>query len=298
MVYWTSGNNAKRRLGAWLVSTLVWLPLFILTLAVDLRAIPVSSEYVPYLSGFVVMGWILAGCFSMCDYNPPDIWRFILHGISGLIGIVAVWFALTTGILAEGRPYAQILLVVVIALDVLLMIYRAAHGKITALLRQMAHSELFLIAFVVAYGLTVGLPLNQGWFKTGNPIQLSAEFIKTFGIVSLIAIASAHSLAVMVSLDRAVRAILPVVMSAAIGSGILMRATYLIPPDMAFVLVPVIIYGLAADLRQRSRAPAKTVPAAKVIRIVGAAMFILSIAGLAWLCLLSGWQAFEWHRIG
>lgn len=82
-----AGDRTVRSIGAWLVSTLIWLPLFVPLLAMDVRVMPVSSEQLSS-SAFVVAGWVLTGLSARGGVSRT--FRLPCHvGVAMLTGGVA-----------------------------------------------------------------------------------------------------------------------------------------------------------------------------------------------------------------
>lgn len=232
-----AGDRTVRHIGAWLVSTLIWLPLLIPLLAMDVRVMPVSSEQLSS-SAFVVAGWVLTGLFGR--YVPSGRWRMAFCGI--------------------------------------------------------AHGLVFLVAFFVAYGATLSLPLTQGWFRGGAaPVALDATFTLVSGATIVTALVLAPGLAVDAALGMGVDVRLVVAAGLGLGLGVVTAGR--VSSYVALALVPAVIYGAAALVKPSARIGLRMSRGAIALRMVALVVLFACLATLVWLYLLKGWQAFGWHTI-
>ncbi len=75
-------------------------------------------------------------------------------------------------------------------------------GRWRVALRGITHGLVFLVAFFVAYGAVLSVPLAQGWFGGGAaPVALDATFTLVFGVTIVTVLVLALALAVDVAAD-------------------------------------------------------------------------------------------------
>lgn len=183
-----TGNSTVRSIGAWLVSTLSWLPLFIPLLAMDVRAMPISNEYLSS-SVFVVLGWALTGYLG--TLTPSGRWRMAFCGIAhGLVFLVAFFVAysavlsvpLTQGWFMGGATPVALNATFSLAFGMIMMtIFLSALG----LAVDVALSAAVDVGLVVAASLGLGLGVVAAE-RVSPYITLALAPVVIYGTVALL----------------------------------------------------------------------------------------------------------------
>ncbi len=170
-------------------------------------------------------------------------------------------------------------------------------GRWRVALRGITHGLVFLVAFFVAYGAVLSVPLAQGWFGGGAaPVALDATFTLVFGVTIVTVLVLALALAVDVALGAAVDVGLVVAVSLGLGLGVVTAER--VSPYIALALMPVVVCGVGALLKPATCIQVRMSAVATVLRVVALVVFVASLAALVWLCLVKGWQVFGWHTMG
>jgi serine/threonine protein kinase len=164
------GDEDERRVGKWLVSTLTWLPLLMLTLALGLELIPHTADaWIPevYLSltAVLLFGWLLTGLFGNSENDMDDMaFFFSLVVASGVASVVTAGVAFgVTFVVAFGVAGGMAFGVVAVGVTA---------GVAWGVLGGMAFGPVaFVGAFVVAFGMEFGM-----------------EFVVEFGVAVVVAV--------------------------------------------------------------------------------------------------------------
>ena len=182
-------EKVLRSIGAWLVGTLIWLPLFILSLATVLGTMPVSSEYLPCQVTCAVLGWTLTGCLGM--HAPSGRWRIVFRGTAhGLVFLIGFYLAhaaalsvpLTQGWF-EGGPNP-------VALDATFIRVFGSIIVVTVVVALGLAVDVALgmgvdVAFVVAASLGLGLGVVTVE-RVSSYIALALAPVVVYGVVAIL----------------------------------------------------------------------------------------------------------------
>jgi hypothetical protein len=143
----TFGEKDERRVGKWLSSTLIWLPLFVPTLALGLNFLPRGADTLP--TGFylgclpgLILAWALTGWLGNIDVadSVADAAPIGRAGVAALGVVLAVVFSVTI-VAAVGVTDA-------VTKDVVFVITVCV---------CIAESVAFVVADVVAKGVSTGV---------------------------------------------------------------------------------------------------------------------------------------------
>jgi hypothetical protein len=158
------GKNDEKRVGKWLLSTLTWFPLLVLTLALGLEFLPPFEKASPldtYLwdSALLVGCWLLTGWLGDIDEYWVAIVAFVVAGV--VAGVVAFDVA---GVMAVGVPFG---VTGVVAFDVAFIVA-------------------FFVVGNVAFGVTFGVVVFVGLFMFF--VMFSGAFSAMFGLGFLVGV--------------------------------------------------------------------------------------------------------------
>ncbi|MCP4539888.1 MAG: hypothetical protein GY832_22340 [Chloroflexi bacterium] len=156
----TFGENAERSVGRWLVSTLVYLPIFIVTLALGLRILPRAEKaFSPTLCLWMSVGLTIA--WVLTSQSDPE--SGCLTGVGGIVMLAVIDVAVSIAVS-----------LVVAGVEVGMM-------GITALL--VAFSAAVSSARILAFDARFGVVNLLG--TSGVALALSLGFMGGFGLMGM-----------------------------------------------------------------------------------------------------------------
>lgn len=185
------GETAEKYLAGWLISTLVWLPLFLMTFAVGFELIPLADE-IPYLvippiearqllgSGiFIIIIWVFTSIFG---FNFARIWVFIAIGIE------------ITVITYRSQATAMFLLILILLGAPLALAFFAISSAshfikpennniIQFTLKIIAYLVIFIGSFCIAFIIIIQIVFDLGLDMT---INVTNGSFGTYAIISII----------------------------------------------------------------------------------------------------------------
>lgn len=164
------GRQAVQEVGAWLTSTLIWLPIGVLLLAIQMGAMPVLTQTFPLwgLAAAVLLGWLITGLMGSHEPNLEAEWR-VAFGEVFTAAFVMV-FGISFGI-AFGTAF-------VVGLDMAdIVAFGEVFGKGNIVALVAIFGVAFGMAFVVADNVAFG-----GIFVVSPVIAAMAALIGVFGI--------------------------------------------------------------------------------------------------------------------
>jgi len=91
------GEDSLKKTGAWLTSTLIWLPLFLATLALSMELLPLTEkawqpQSYAIICAVLALGWLLTGIFGHIEVNDAILW-LIFVVVAGFAGFAGAGFA-------------------------------------------------------------------------------------------------------------------------------------------------------------------------------------------------------------
>jgi len=83
------GEKAERPVSKWLVSTLIWLPFLLSTLALGLETLPRGTETVPptIILSIILIAWLLTGVFGDREYSQAGVESKVGLGVGLAVGL-------------------------------------------------------------------------------------------------------------------------------------------------------------------------------------------------------------------
>jgi len=189
-----AGDKEQERVGKWLVSTLIWLPLLIPTLGLGLEVLPHSSKAWPadtYLlsSGGVFVCWLLTGLLGSIDNDVVGVVvgvvAFVVVGVV-MFGVVVVGVVMF-GVVAFGVMFGVMFGVGVAGGVAGGVAFGVVGGVVVGVAAFVAFVAVGGVAFVAVGGVVVGVAAFVAFvvkksLKTGTP-----SWITRFAFLLLIA---------------------------------------------------------------------------------------------------------------
>ncbi len=202
----TFGQEDEKRVGNWLVSSLIWWPLLIPTLALGLEQWPhVAEAWLPntylLISAFLIIGWLLTGGIKINKDMAIGITIFISVGIAVgvavdmagiVIGVVAIWFpvAIVVSMALFVAVIIASLVAIIVASDVAVVI--AVLVSLGVAVGIAGGVTLWLSDFIVGFiacsiaGFVAGVVVNFMANFMGNATKESLKTGKYFFLARLV----------------------------------------------------------------------------------------------------------------
>lgn len=164
------GKGGVQDVGAWVSSTLIWLPILVLMLAISLGTLPVEGDFVPLwlMAAGLIAGWGITGLLGVRTREIETEWRMSLGDVFPAAFIIV--FGVAFGV-AFGTAF-------VTGLDVAGVIaFGSTFGARNIVIMVLLFGITFGIAFIVADSIAFG-----GIFVVAPVIGLVAGLIGVLGI--------------------------------------------------------------------------------------------------------------------
>lgn len=170
----TYGQDDEKQIGNWLVSTLIWFPLLIPSLALGLKQLPYSDHaWLPetywLLSILLIGAWVLTGGLKINKDVPIAVVGLVSVGMAVLVSVSVA------GIVESLFSFLVSLGVASLVLVVIASIVMVGGAVLVSVL--VASDAAIVIAGVVAIGMAVGI--------AGSVAILIADFMTGFIAASL-----------------------------------------------------------------------------------------------------------------
>ncbi len=297
------GEREVRVVGSWLFSTLIWLPFFVLTLALGLRLLPCMGDaFLPRTPFLVLTLWVILICWALLGYrfrmyNLLDlksiVERTVARHLESIVErIVARGFSETpaSSIMAWVLGFAALLsagVILWIAILILILFLATMSGTFISIVASDILGSLALaVAFYVALGVASGAAFGMG-DRVLIYVATTLTFLMLIGVAGAIESQMPSDVALRIA---DVTASIPASWAymQRVGRMVVLRIASVTAIITAIIVTGSIAFGVATSTKKglETGRPSSLTQVAFVLLML-AHVFII------WFSFLGGWRVFQ-----